>query len=550
MRRILLRLIGVAACTWLGFVVFPGHTFLEAGTQLTVPMLERLANPGFLSRDLVATHADLQYTAYDEISLFANQTSGLSLDRVLLGQQIASRAAAVLGILLLALATGLSESLALLVAALVNLGARLAGPNLAVIDPEAIPRALAWGPLLLAIGLLSREKPLLAGLFAGIALLYEPALTAPFCILLLVMLIADRRVRKLTRPTVTVICVFVLLLANLAQLQPGMVEEQPIFSSIPSSFVTMQQFRAPFEWVTLWPHGELWSYLAIFVCGMWATVRILPFLSRQLRWVLLALPACGIAGVFLSYVLFDRLRWSFVPHIKPAQWLMFTVCLSVAACLIAGVKAAQAKRPFEAALWFVVPFVVPVRAEILQLAHINFLVGAIVFAAISAFVVSRVSNSRFGAILLAIPLAAIVLLWFPNRRQAADAQMIELAEWVKANTWGSSMFLFPDLNRSNEPGLFRAVSQRALWVDWNGGALVPLFHSFALPWWDRWQQTMQPGYSPKLLQTSLSLPIDYYVLTRAHALADIKPVFKNEEYVIYDANDLRNAAAPLRTAGS
>ena len=126
----------------------------------------------------------------------------------------------------------------------------------------------------------------------------------------------------------------------------------------------------------------------------------------------------------------------------------------------------------------------------------------------------------------------------------------ELADWVVGSTWGSSMFLFPDLGRSGEPGVLRARSQRALWVDWNGGTLVPSSQSFAGNWWNRWEQSMEPGYSLQRLQAHLSLPIDYYVLTPQHRLAAVRPVFANSAFLVYDANDLRNAPAPLHAASN
>ncbi len=556
MRRIVLRLLGVGLCTWLEFVVYPGHSYLQGPTQATVPMLERLVNPGFLSRDLVATHPNLEYTVYDEATLFMHQAGRVSIQDSLLGQQIASRAAAVLGILLLALAAGLSESLALAVSACVNLGATLAGPHVMVVELESIPRALAWGPLLLAIGLLAREKPLLAGFAAGVALIYEPAVAAPLCLMLLLALIFDRRLRRLLRPAITVFAVFVLLLANLAQLQPGMVEAQPTFEKISAPFAAVQQFRTPYHWVSLWPRGDMWSYLAIWVCGLWAVARIWAYLNRQARWIFLVLPACGIAGIALSYVLLDRLRWDLVPRVQPAQWLTCTLCLSATACSIAAVKAAQRKKAFETALWLVVPFALPLRAEVLdlfrlaQLENVERLSIAVLLAFLGALLLVRFADRRTRAVSLAIPLLAIVLLRLsPSQKRDVNEQPVAgVAEWVKSNTWGSSMFLFPDLGRSNEPGLFRARSERSVWVDWNGGALVPTFQSFASVWWDRWQHTMQPEYSVDRLQATLPLPIDYYVLTRAHRLAGVKPVFANEKFLVYDANDLRNSVSPLRTA--
>jgi hypothetical protein len=47
----------------------------------------------------------------------------------------------------------------------------------------------------------------------------------------------------------------------------------------------------------------------------------------------------------------------------------------------------------------------------------------------------------------------------------------------------------------------------------------------------------------------LSLPVDYYVLKRANQLADVKPVFENREFVVYESRDLKKSATPLRRAG-
>jgi hypothetical protein len=122
----------------------------------------------------------------------------------------------------------------------------------------------------------------------------------------------------------------------------------------------------------------------------------------------------------------------------------------------------------------------------------------------------------------------------------------EVSEWAENNTWGSSMFLFPDAGRDLYPGIFRAESRRAVWVDWNTGSLANYYESFANDWWERWQQTMRGPFSAKRLQGMLSLPVDYYVLRRANRLAGVSPVFRNREFVVYDARDLKNSPAPLR----
>jgi hypothetical protein len=558
MRRALLRLLGVAFFTWLEFAVFPGHSFLKSGTQLTVPMIERLANPGFLSRDLVATHPNLEYTAYDEITLFLNEATGINLERSLAVQQLITRAAGLLGILLLAISAGIPELLSLAIAALVNLGAFVAGPRIMLVDPEPVPYTLAWGLILLAIGLLSREKPLLAALAGGVALIYQPFVTAPLWLLILLLILFDRNLRRLLRPTIPVLAVFVLLLANFAQLQPGIAEQQSTFGKIPEAYIALQKFRTPHEYVSLWRAGEIWSYLAIWIVGIWAVARISPVLNRQVRWFFVALPACGILSLLLSFLLLDRLHLSLVPHVRPVLWILFTICLSLIACFVASARATRNRNPWEGALWFALPILVIVRTEFLDLFRVIDYAATLRLLVAIAFVLGAVyliklTLKRLSALTLAIPLLAIAILLTTSKftiDRAPDTAVLSLADWVKQNTWGSSMFLFPDLDRNGDPGLFRGRSERALWVDWNSGSLVPCFESFAAIWWERWHNTMQPGYSTQQLQADLELPIDYYVLKTTNRLSGIKPVFANDEFLVYDANDLRNAPGPLRAAAT
>src|SRR5581483_512821 len=116
MRRALLLCLGLAAVTWLEFQFFPGHSYLEGDTQIYLPMLERLDAPGFLSRDLVATHPNVTYTIYDELTLCLH-AAHLDFHAALVGQQLFCRAAAILGVFLLALSTGMGDLFAFALAA-------------------------------------------------------------------------------------------------------------------------------------------------------------------------------------------------------------------------------------------------------------------------------------------------------------------------------------------------------------------------------------------------------------------------------------------------
>ncbi len=164
----------------------------------------------------------------------------------------------------------------------------------------------------------------------------------------------------------------------------------------------------------------------------------------------------------------------------------------------------------------------------------------------------RFGKTKWKAAILLVPVVAVFTM--PRIGRVRNYEIIdkrpilEVADWAEKSTWGSSMFLFPDAGRALYPGIFRARSRRALWVDWNSGSLVAYFEPFAVEWWQRWQQTVEGTFSLRRLQNLLPLPIDYYVLKRSNQLADIRPVFINREFVVYDSQDLKNASAPLRPA--
>lgn len=568
MRHALLAFLGLIVFTWLGFELFPGHSYLRGATQLYVPIIERLASPGFLSRDLVATHPNVSYTVYDEVTLFLKDIAGLDFRTGLLLQQILFRLAWLSGLFLTARACGLDKFWSVLVAAIASLGTSLPGASVALLDPEPVPRTFALGLTFLAIGWLAREKPLLAGLSAGIALVYDARVAAPFWIMLLTAFAVDKRIRYLLRPCLPILLVFALLLANLAQLQPGAPQAQDVFARLSASVGAIQIVRTPWVWVSTWAPDEIWHYLAILVIGFWATYRIWFKLNRQLRWMFISLPLMGVLSVPISYTLLEVLRWTVVSQIQPAKTLVFTVAFCLLACAIAGLEAARKRRMREAILWIAVVFFIEMNARILDALNLThslyacqsvlalILGGAVAWIAME----SPIGNRRLPALL--VPCAAMLIIPFAARFDGRGSpehgqelrQVNQLAQWAIENTWAGSVFAFPDAFQSLQPGVFRANSQRALWVDWESGAQSIYSESFAEEWWVRWQQMMKPPFSPKRLQTMLSLPVDYYVLKRDNSLSagqvgrtiSIPAAFTNDEFVVYEANQLRNAPGILQ----
>jgi hypothetical protein len=502
MRRALLLALAFSAITCVEFEVLPGHTYLAGNTQLYVPMLERLEAPGFLSRDLVATHPNLSLTVYDEATLFLHQVGHLDFGRALSVQQILFRAAAIIGVYLLVCAAGLNSIWALGIAALVNLGAWLPGLNLQLVDPEPVPATFAFGLSLLAMGCLARHRPLLCGLVGGLALLYDPTVAAVLWITVLFAFFTDKRLRNVIRPALTVLLIFILLLANLVQLQPGMIDSDPLFSRISQEVAAILKARTPYVWVSLWGAHEIWLYLAILICGLWAVARIWPLLNRQTRWLYMVPSLLGIVSLPVSSFLLSQFGWWFFPQIQPGRSLQFTVEFSLIACGIAGLQAVRVRNRTESLAWFL-------------------------------FLAAVIGPSNFLA-----PRVGMI----PGREAATD-----LARWADASTWGASMFLFPDAGRDLYPGVFRAESRRALWVDWQSGAQSCYSSSLATTWNERWQRASEGEFSIGRLQSALPLPIDYFVLKAANRLAGVTPAYANSGLVVYDSRDLIKAGTGLRT---
>lgn len=570
MRYAPLAFVGLALFTWLGFELFPGHSYLRGATQLYVPIIERLASPGYLSRDLVATHPNVTYTVYDEVALFTTQALGLSLHAALQVQQALFRLAWVAGLYLIARACAVDRFWSVMIAAIASLGMSLTGAGVIVLDPEPTPRGFAFGLTFLAIGWLAGEKPLLAGLAGGLALIYDARVAAPFWIVLLIALASDKQIRYLLRPCIPILIVFVLLLANLAQLQPGAAQSQDMFVKISPSVAMIQMTRTPWAWVSRWAPKEIWHYLAILVVGFWAMTRIWFKLNRQMCWIFVCLPLFGVLSVPLSYLLLERLRWAMIPQLEPAKTLAFSAAICLISCAIAGAEAIHRRRGWEATFWLAFVFLVQTNVQILntlRLAHGLYAwqlgLALVLGGGIAWTGVMLASPQRWVALLapfvamFAVPLAVNYDGRGNPQHRQWQRPVNELAAWAGEDTWAGSVFAFPDAFLSLQPGVFRANSERAIWVDWESGAQCVYSESFAEEWWGRWQQMMRPKFSAERLQGMLALPVDYYVLKRENALAAVREghvtlvpaVFRNGEYVVYEANQLRNASGALQVAG-
>src|SRR6476661_8070948 len=88
--------------TLLIFFQFPGHTWLQSGTQIYIPILEHLWDPSVLDKDLIAVHPHVAFTLYDETAIALRKITGLDFRQVLQSEQFVFRVLGIWGVYLIA----------------------------------------------------------------------------------------------------------------------------------------------------------------------------------------------------------------------------------------------------------------------------------------------------------------------------------------------------------------------------------------------------------------------------------------------------------------
>ncbi len=539
--------LGVVAITALSFLVYPGATYLQSDTQIYIPILERLSNPALLTKDLVATEPHVSFTILDEVSIAARRITGLDFEQILLGQQALARAAGVLGIYLIASALGLACGPSLLVAAVFALGTWIYGPTVMSVELEAVPRGFAVPLVLLAVGLAASGRDLAAGVFVGIAFLYQPPAVYPFWIVYFALTLWPGKPEVMQRRILGLVPLLgaVLLLFLMSRWQIGEAEKQELLSRLNPAQEKLQRLRAPYNWISIWGGTLAWHYAITWLAGLAACFRLRRSASQDLNFFLLGLPAIGLASMPVSYLLLEKWKLAIVPQFQPMRALLFaTVVLLVAACA-AGLKAAVEKRLPEAAGWLFVAFLVPMQLRFEQLGQLPWssttvrrlaLALALALAVTFAVRIAQVSK-RWAAVAtvcaILLPFALVPAAGLAKAGSVETPDLAAVANWARNSTPADAVFLFPDAGKGLEPGVFRARALRAVYCDWKSGGQVNYLRGFSDEWWRRWQRNLSVKPDPKALPAYRSWGVDYIVLRREHRIAARPAVFENSRYLVY-----------------
>jgi len=530
----------ILGITLLNFFQFPGHTWLQSDTQIYAPILEHLWNPAVLQKDLIAQHPHVAFTLYDETALTLRWATGLDLHYVLEAEQFLVRALGIWGVYLIATALGLSDLLALMVAATFSLGATILGPSVLLFEYEPVPRGLAVPLMFLATGLIAHERFVGGGVAASVAFLMHAPTVFPFWMVYVAWAAWPSRAYTMRRKLIP-LCVLaaaglVLLAASLPETSSA--ETRPFFTRLDPHQEELQRMRAGYNFISLWWRQRIVHYLILYAATILAVWRLRRDMPQPLRFFSLGLPLMGLASIPVSYVLLEKLHWALIPEVQPLRALLFVTAFAMLLGAAAAARALAGRHYAEALAWLVLAFLPPVNREIAWPAWNR--AGVVIALALFTLAAMRVmqSGARWSKLAAAVAIAVpffVIPTWgrVENYPPLHTAELTQLAAWGRTSTPQDAVFLFPDADQDLEPGVFRAEALRAVYVDWKTGGQVNFFKDLGEEWWRRWQKTMAQPFDPHDLARYQGLGIDYLVVGTKNKLAATPPVFENALFAAY-----------------
>jgi hypothetical protein len=520
--------IGAAICalTLLNYFQFPGHTYLQADTQIYVPILEHIWDPSVLSSDLIVQKPHVSFTLYDEVAAALRKLTGLPFLQVLAGEQIFFRALGIFGLYLIASSAGLSTAASLLVTAIVSLGATIGGPSVLSFEYEPTPRGFAVPLLFLGIGLIAQGR-YLGGSIAGSAAFLLHAPTAyPFWAVFLVLAVARRKLYAFAPLLASAVVIFMA-----ARSQAGATQAMTFFTRLDGAQESVQRLRASYVWISFWASQWLPHYVFLYAITLLAIARLKKELTPELRFFAIGLPLVGMLSIPISYLTLEKTKLAVIPQFQPLRALLFITVMAALLAAIAGCVAVQRHRYWEALPWFVVAYLIPVNTNTMQLPPANRILVVLALSGLALLSLRHWGLTVVAAVaaFFVIPLYGKVINYPPLH----NAALGELSQWARTSTPKSAVFLFPDANRELYPGVFRAEALRSVYVDWKAGGQVNYFKDFGEQWWSRWQDIMAKPFEPADCAKFAALGIDYIVVKPEHKLPDRTPAFENSQYVVY-----------------
>ncbi|HUS06251.1 MAG TPA: hypothetical protein VMZ52_08145 [Bryobacteraceae bacterium] len=539
----LLLALWIVLLTAVSFFHFPGHTILQSDTQIYIPILERLWDQSLFTRDIMALHPHVAFTVYDEVAIALRRITGAEFEPILMAQQFLFRAAGIAGLYLLGTGIGFSTGAAMLVTCIASLSTFVNGPAVILVEYEPVPRGFALPCLVLALGLVAHSRWKAAALATAVAFVFHPPTALAFYLCLLGLILWKRQYQAIWP-----LAAAAAIMTGFVLAQPPVADHLGVFSRLSPELEKLQRMRASYNWVSIWIRAWASQYAFLWIVGMVALYRLRERIRPTMLLLLAGLPLIGILSLPLSWILLENLKLAVISQFQPGRYLLYVPLFAMILCPMAGIVAAQRRRYLEALLFFLVPFAMPMQYNIFDVVlgkwdnmavmhRIELILGLSAGAVAIAIGCGR---PKFGPVVtLAALLPFFLIPQFGQVRNYAAVhhrELNELAAWARSSTSKDALFQFADAGQNLTPGIFRARSLRALYVDWKSGGQVNFLKEFSSVWWERWQRLEKPQPLP----VYRDLGIDYVVFSALHPQPDAQPLYQNSKYLVYDVRPPRN----------
>jgi hypothetical protein len=423
----------------------------------------------------------------------------------------------------------------MLVAAVVSLGATIAGPAVLTVEYEPVPRGFALPFVIASLAAVGHRRWRIAAICATIAFAFHPPTAVAYCGLLLILLVVNRRFADMA---VLAIGPAIILLTIVTGGTP--VERQPLLGYIDSALEKLQRLRGSYNWVSIWLPNWKNHYILVSVLAVLSLWRLWERVSPPLRLMFVALPLIGILSLPASYLVLEKAKWIIAPQFQPCRYLLFVTFMAALLSTVAAVVAAERGLWIEALLFFIVAFAIPMDARVANVLApasgiaVKRLGLAIALGGLGVLAVSlKDSRAKYAATAAAAILPFITIPAMGQVRNYAalhNSDLDNLAQWARRSTSKDAVFQFADAGQDLAPGVFRARATRALFVDWKAGGQVNFHKQFSELWWERWQAVEKP----QPLEVYRDAGIDYLVFkTGSDTLPGSTPIYTNSKYAVY-----------------
>lgn len=516
-----------------GFIVFPGHTYLQSDTQIYAPMFDRISDPSLFEREIVAQRQHVALTVYDEVAIGVRNLTGLDYQYSLGAVQLLCRFGGLYGLYLIGTALGLAPALALMVPVLAGFGAFISGPAVITFEYEPVPRGFAVLLTFLAVGLAMHRRNTAAALSAGLAFLFHAPAVVPFLVPFAWVQLRNRDYRPLG-----VFACALALTSVLALTQSGVVEPQSFWTRVDPEWEKLQRMRAAYNWLSTWKD---WMFREFLLHGTLAAVacwRIWTHMSVLARIYIPSMVAIGLLSLPLGWVLMEDVKWLLMAQIQPSRSVLYTVEFSLVTCAVAGLYAVRSRRYWEAPLWFTPGAFIAINKYMLnapyQMERVYWTLPVIAAAVLVSMLLQR---DRAWAMPLAFGVAVFMGWTFLDATKQTNydpkihhAELDDVSRWAREHTPKNAMFQLPEFPRSLISGVFRVRAQRALFVDWKVGGQVNYSRDLSFEWWRRMQIADD---KKKPLASWRDEGVDYLVLNAATPFDGHQALYRNAKYAVY-----------------